>query len=447
MIQSSAASPPFSLLDLGGLQNFSPLLMTEVEITQPLPGLEPDGIHRWAWVLARLHGEPVGACVADVSRRRTPHDLAALLWAELRTPVMARYSAACWPEPDGLPERGLACPPGSWPFLADRKEVLAGAQHISVVICTRNRPEQLKLCLSYIEKQNYPSFDIVVVDNAPESDSVRALIEDWHGKAACRYVQEPRVGLSWARNAGVGASSGDLIAFLDDDEEPDEHWLAELARGFSHGDDVGCVTGMILPARLDTEAQAWFELVGGHSKGRGFSPAIFSPDGPQSPLFPLPPFGAGGNMAFRRGVLEAIDGFDVALGAGTPARGGEDTLALTLTLLSGYRIAYEPAAFVRHHHYDSFSGLSRQLHGYGVGLTAYYSALLRRQPSTLVSLLKLLPMAVGYLRRPATPTEMPLFTLPAILRKRQRLGMISGPFAYAESVVRQLNPVVPGARK
>ena len=78
---------------------------------------------------------------------------------------------------------------------------------------------------------------------------------------------------------------------------------------------VGCVTGIVLPARLDTEAQEIFEKLGGHSKGRAFETEVFSRRGPQSPLYPLPPFGAGANMAFRREVLTAIGGFDVALGA------------------------------------------------------------------------------------------------------------------------------------
>ena len=80
-------------------------------------------------------------------------------------------------------------------------------------------------------------------------------------------------------------------------------------------------------------------------------------------------------MAFRREVLARIGGFDVALGAGTPALAGEDTLALTLTLLSGYRIAYEPAALVCHHHRRDLHSLNLQLQGYSVGLTAYYAAL------------------------------------------------------------------------
>jgi hypothetical protein len=191
---------------------------------------------------------------------------------------------------------------------------------------------------------------------------------------------------------------------------------------------------MILPAQLDTPAQDWFERSGGHSKGRGFTSALFAGSGPQNPLYPLPPFGAGGNMAFRREALARIGGFDVAMGAGTPARASEDTLAFTLTLLVGYRIAYQPAAFVRHHHYPDAERAGRQMYGYGVGLTAYYTALLRHRPSAFPGLVRLLPAVPGYLRgaktqRVAGPGE-PL----GRLGRQMRRGMLIGPAAYLRSV-------------
>ena len=86
-----------------------------------------------------------------------------------------------------------------------------------------------------------------------------------------------------------------------------------------------------------------------------------------------------GSCVIRREALARTGGFDVAMGAGTPARASEDTLALTLVLLAGYRIAYEPAALVRHDHYAEMDGLIRQLRGYGVGIGAYYTALLRHR--------------------------------------------------------------------
>jgi GT2 family glycosyltransferase len=416
-----------------GANGFSPALMMEVELTRPMPAVRPDGRHNQAWVLGRLHGEPVGCCVVPLDAAGlAPEQLGALIWPGLREPVAQRFAAAGLDPPATLTGRGLAADPSAWPYLRRRREILAAAPHISVVICTRGRPGQLRSCLRSLDRQVYPRFDVVVVDNLPASPGAASVTTLTEARRH-RYVTEPRPGLSWARNAGTAASSGDVIAFLDDDEEPDRHWLAGLAAGFAHGDDVGCVTGLILPARLDTAAQAWFESSGGHSQGRGFTPAVFSRHGPQSPLFPLPPFGAGGNMAFRREALERIGGFDVAMGAGTPARASEDTLALTQVLLAGYRIAYEPAALVRHEHHADIARLGRQVRGYAVGTGAYYAALLRHQPGVLPALLRQLPAAVRYLRGGNGTAR----DLPAGVRRWHRLGMLTGPVAYLRSARRQ----------
>jgi GT2 family glycosyltransferase len=416
---------------------FSPARPIDVELTQPLPAIGNDGRHGRVSVLARLHTEPLGECVIDLGPEGlAPDQLGTLLWPEFRERITERFAAAGFPSPSALTVEGLEADPAAWPFLLERRAVLESAPFISVVICTRDRPRQLETCLRCLAGQEYPRFEVVVVDNAPTTDAVKRFVSDGLDGLALRYVREPRPGLSWARNAGIAAAGADIIAWLDDDEEPDRHWLAGLARGFARGGDIGCVTGKVLPARLDTAAQQLFEQLGGYCKGRGFSPASFSRHGPQSPLYPLPPFGVGANMAFRREALERIGGFDVALGAGTPALSGEDTLALTLVLLAGYRIAYEPAALVRHYHREDLDGLGRQLRSYGVGLTAYYLALLRHRPSVLPALLSLAPVAVGYLRGADTP-RTPAPPLPPGVLRRQRWWLLAGPVAYIRSALRQ----------
>jgi glycosyltransferase involved in cell wall biosynthesis len=254
--------------------------------------------------------------------------------------------------------------------------------------------------------------------------------------APFRYCVEPRPGLSWARNAGIAAAKSDIIAYIDDDEQPDEDWLAWIANGFSRGDRVGCVSGIVLPARLDNAVENLFEQIGGHSKGRGFVPETFTKSGPQSPLWPLPPFGVGANMAFRREALDRIGGFDVALGAGTPTGGGEDTLAITMVMLTGYQVVYEPFALMWHHHREDMASLNKQLHGYSIGLTAFYAALLRKRPGVLFSLIKLLPMAVGYLKggdaESQEAAEEPQ-DLAAELDRRALQGMLKGPVLYVKS--------------
>jgi O-antigen biosynthesis protein len=413
---------------------FTPVELTEVDMAGALPDLDPSpgGQSRSVRVLVRLATEPLGYLELDVDDAgMAPAELGRQIFDRFGAQVGERLIAAGLPVATGLAQEGLGLDPGSMPHVQTREKMLADAPLFSVVISTRDRGPQLAGCLRRLAGQEYPDFEVVVVDNAPTSEQARTVVKD--AALDCRYVREDRPGLSRARNAGVAAASGDLIAFLDDDEEPDAYWLAELLRGFRSGDDIGCVSGMILPAALDTQAQEWFEQLGGHSKGRGFTPAVFSARGGQSPLYPLPPFGAGGNMAFRREALAAIGGFDVALGAGTAACGAEDTYAFSRVLLGGYRMAYQPSAFVRHQHYGDLAGLRRQLRGYGTGLTAYYAALVRRDPTVLGRLLALIPAAVHDLRRGDPVATAGLRDLPPSLRREQRIGMLTGPFAYVRS--------------
>jgi cellulose synthase/poly-beta-1,6-N-acetylglucosamine synthase-like glycosyltransferase len=392
------------------------------------------------WVLGRLHTEPVGVCVFHLDQEGlTPDQLGALLWQEVHEPVRERFAAAGLPPPRSLTGDGLEADPATWPFLRLRQEVLAAAPFISVIVPTRNRPEQVQTWLGFLSRQKYPRFEVIVVDNAPTSDVVRTSVHaaQQRGGPTLRYVREPRAGTSRADNAGVAASAGEIITFCPDDGEPDRHWLAGFACGFARGDDVGCVTGLVLPARLDTPAQELYEQFGGFRKSRGFSPAMFSRHGPQSPLYPVPQFGTGASVAFRREALARIGGFDVSLGPGTPARAGADTLAMTMVLLAGYRIAYEPAALMRHDHRRDLDGLRRQMQGYGVGLTAFYTALLRHRPGVLPELMRLAPSGVGYLRAADfTGTTAPVDLLKG-LKRRRRWSMLMGPVAYMRSVRRQ----------
>ncbi len=428
-----------------GTESRYAMKIMEVELCQPLPGVSFDGKYQRLWVLARLHSEPIGTCTIDLeSRELSPEHFGEILWRELGEDITERFAAAGLPLPEALNGDALGVDPESWPFLQARSRVLEAPPYISIVVCTYNRPDRLRVCLQHLRRQQYSAFEVIVVDNCPKTDAVRQQVSAL-GDPRYRYVVEPRAGLSRARNAGVSAAAGDVVAFLDDDEEPDVFWLLAVARGFARGSDVGCVTGLILPACLDTEAQVLFQELGGHVKDRGFKPAVFCRHGLQSPLYPRPPFGAGGNMAFRRDTLLRIGRFDTALGAGTPALGAEDTLALTLVMLAGQKIAYEPAAFVRHHDYRRLTGLVRQVRAYTVSLTAYYVALVCRRPWVLVRLVRLLPDAIRFLRAARSPANSPLLSLVPELASARTRGMLAGPAAYLRGIVRNASSTVQRA--
>jgi O-antigen biosynthesis protein len=422
-------------------RGFRPARVLEVELTRPMPTVPGGEPYRRAWMLVRWHTEPFGLFEAPLPTEGLhPGQLGEMLWRDFGPAIAARFGDAGQQPPSALTGEGLTADQGTWPFVRRRAAVLADAPPISVVVCTRDRPAQLETCLDRLRRQEYPRFEVVVVDNAPATDAVARLVERLaKGSTQFRYHVEPHPGLSWARNAGIAAASSNIIAYLDDDDEPDQHWLAGLAAGFARDRAVGCVAGLILPARLDTAAEELFEQQGGHRLGRGFEPETFTRSGPQSPLFPLPPFGTGANMAFRREALADIGGFDVALGAGTRTFACEDTLAFTLALLAGYDIAYEPSALMWHHHRPDMDSLGRQLHGYSIGLTAFYAALLRHRPGVLPGLLRLLPAAGRYLKEGAAPQAAP--ELLAELDRRHLQGLTLGPLAYLRSVYEQSRAV------
>jgi glycosyltransferase involved in cell wall biosynthesis len=428
-------------MNMTGLGGFTPIRVCERELSEKLPAIggarsPAEYGYAAARVLVRWYSEPLA--LVDVpldAGTASAEQLAGALWRRVGPLVSQRLAAAGERVPATLPVDGIRIAAPA-PYLRRRAEVIAAAPPASVIVCTRDRAARLAACLDAVEALDYPDFEIVVVDNAPVSDAVANLVAGRHSPVRMRHLVEHRPGLAWARNAGLSAASGQIVAYLDDDERPDKHWLAELARGFTLSRRVAGVSGLVLPAALDTPAQCWFEHFGGHSKGRGFAAEIFdaASHARQHPLYPLPPFGVGANMAFDRAVLMHIGGFDVALGAGTPAHAGEDTAAISDLMLTGATFVYWPGAIMWHEHRREISEMERQLFGYGSGLTAFYLRTLLRNPLAVTTLARLAPRALRDLRgRGSVRTATMGPDYPAALRRAMRRGMFAGPGLYLRS--------------
>jgi glycosyltransferase involved in cell wall biosynthesis len=312
----------------------------------------------------------------------------------------------------------------------------ASAPSASVILCTRGRPEYLSACVRSLLRIDYPAVEVVVVDNGSPEDDVPGLIADLHAEHPdrdIRVIAEPTPGLSFARNTGLRAAKGSFIAFTDDDAVVDPDWLSELWHAVASVPGAAAATGLVLPAELETEAQVLFEEFGGHSKGRAFARQIIDPlqAGCQHPLYPLPAFGAGVNMAFRVEALDEIGGFDPALGAGSPAGGSEDTAVFSQVLLNGHSLVFTPDAIVRHYHRPDFAALERQLAGYGRGLTAYYTKMVLERPRLILELARLAPTALhDLLNSDSVRNEGLSKEFPPELTKAQIRGMLEGPRAY-----------------
>ena len=134
---------------------------------------------------------------------------------------------------------------------------------ITVAICTRNRPEDLRRCLESLAQLPGDEHEILVVDSCSSGDATRRVVESF---ANVGYVHEEVAGLNRARNRALVEATHDVVAFTDDDARVDSEWLRAIARNF---DDPGvlCVTGLTMPLELKTKAQLWFERYSPFNRG------------------------------------------------------------------------------------------------------------------------------------------------------------------------------------
>ena len=110
----------------------------------------------------------------------------------------------------------------------------------TVVVCTKDRPDDLRRCLKALAPFAAASVELLVVDNAPSDDRTRAVVREF----PATYICQMRQGLNWARHAGVEAAQHGIVLFVDDDVVVEPDWLDQMRRPF-RDDSVGGVTGII----------------------------------------------------------------------------------------------------------------------------------------------------------------------------------------------------------
>lgn len=426
--------------------NFTPIRIVDVDIEHPLPALAaPDSAspHRRALILVRLHDVPLKSVTVDIPSGGLPAErVAQFVWERCAHAIGAHLVADGRPTLDRpLTARGLGRDGDPPPCEVARAEFLAEAPEVTVIIPTRERVARLRVCVESILSSEYPAerIRIVIADNAPATDATRRLAEELAQAYGARvvYTREDAPGSASARNRGLELVDTEIVAMTDDDVIVDRWWLCEVARSFASHPGAGAVTGLLWPARLESQAEVWFEQYGGFS--RGFDRRVFDlkanrPSG--EPLYPWNAglFGTGNNFSFRTTALRQIGGFDPALGNGTPALGGVDSEVLLRTILSGYQIVYEPSAVAHHAHRADYPDLRRQIYAYGAGLVAYYLKTVLAEPRFAVDFVRKLPAGVRWMTSPDSHiNKHKEEDYPAELAWVERRGMLYGPLAYARS--------------
>lgn len=217
---------------------------------------------------------------------------------------------------------------------------------LSLVIATYNRAEQLTITLKSVAEQLHPAeeWECIVVDNNSK-DNTRERIEHFqreYPELNIRYQFESQQGLSHARNAGIVASKGDIIAFIDDDERIVPNFITAYIELFDNHPDAMSAGGIII-AEYPSGRPDWMS----HYAERPIAnPMNF---GSSISLFPKGRIPGGGNMAMRRRVFDIIGMFDTQLGrTGKRLIGGEESDLFERMAQHSMRCYYVPEAVMYH---------------------------------------------------------------------------------------------------
>jgi GT2 family glycosyltransferase len=337
--------------------------MFEIEVTKPLPRLSLNEGQTGLAIIMRRKGRPVGFWLDSPARKRIlqPAELGQRIIAEAREALLAE---------------------------AMREEIAplsaAALPSVTIAICTKDRPDglaklltSLQSCVAAAARRN-ATLEILVIDNAPFNDQTRQTAFSFPGT---RYALEPKPGLNFARNRAVLEARGDWVAFMDDDVSADAGWLDGFLDTAVAYSDAGCITGLVLPLELETDAQILFEKGGGFRKG--FQRAVYRPYSEGKPFYPCFPglFGTGANMAVRREMVRELGGFDDALDTGAPLPGGGDLDMFYRTIRAGHALVYEPSALVFHRHRKKMTELRRQYWSWGLGFMCFAAKSYRTDPA------------------------------------------------------------------
>jgi glycosyltransferase involved in cell wall biosynthesis len=428
------------LIESGGV-DFAPIRIVEVEIGQPLPALsaiddKTNRHYQRALCVVRMHTQPLGAVELQLGENGViAEEYTQCIWSALHEQINAHLQQDGLPCVSALGTMGLPCP-ATPACMAKRERFLAHAPFVSVIVSTRDRPERVQVCISALLSLRYPQYEVIIVDNAPSTSATADFIQQtFHDEPRVRYMRENRPGLSWARNCGILAARGEILAFTDDDVVVDPDWLIELIRGFWLADNVACVSGLILPLELETPAQFWLEEFYGSSwSSRWFARTSYDikEHRPKSFMYPYTPglFGAGANTAFTAAFLRSVGGFDPALGAGSRVA-GEDYAAFLQVITQGHTVVYEPAALVYHQHRRDYLSLRKQIYHYGTGATGYLTKIILDNPRLLFDFVSKLPYCTFCLLRAMLSKSSEKSTCyPKELIRLELKGMLHGLFAY-----------------
>jgi len=212
----------------------------------------------------------------------------------------------------------------------------------SVVVASFNGARTLENCLESLSRLNYPDYEVILVDDGSR-DQTPEIAKRF---PAVRYVRQQNQGLSVARNTGIRAATGEIVAFTDDDCRANEDWLYYLVQDLLRGNFTGIGGHNFLPPEDSCVAAA----------------VVVSPGGPAHVMLTdreaehIP----GCNMAFYKWALEQVGLFDPVY-----RKAGDDVDVCWRLEDTNLRIGFSHAGFVWHYRRPTIKAYLKQQAGYG----------------------------------------------------------------------------------
>jgi glycosyltransferase involved in cell wall biosynthesis len=213
---------------------------------------------------------------------------------------------------------------------------------VSVVICAFNAERTMLPCLESLRKLDYPNLEVIIVDDGSRDRTAEISM----GFPEFRLIRQPNKGLSVARNVGLHAARGDIIAYTDSDCVVDPHWLTLMVRTLTEKNFDGCGGPNYAP-----HEDGWVEACCAASPGAPCH--VLTADDLAEHL-------AGCNMVFTKSALLKVGGFDPQF-----TSAGDDVDVCWRILDSGMRLGFCPSAFVWHFRRNTIKAYYGQQRGYG----------------------------------------------------------------------------------
>lgn len=226
-----------------------------------------------------------------------------------------------------------------------RRVKLPSYPKVSVIVCSYNGGQTLQACLESLLEIDYPNYEVVVVDDG-STDHTPAIIAGFADRPVIRPIRQRNMGLSYARNVGAQAATGDIFAYTDGDCMADPDWLYFLVGTLLSGPYAGVGGPNVSPP-----AANWVQAC-----------VAAAPGGPSHVLLTdvVAEHIPGCNMAFHRWAYEMVGGFDAEY-----RKAGDDVDFCWRLQSAGQVIAFSPSAIVWHYRRFTLKAFRKQQEGYG----------------------------------------------------------------------------------